>query len=34
VNQIQVRFRARDVNEMCDQVTAFGEGVLEALTTM
>lgn len=33
VNQIQVRFRARHVDEMCEQVAAFGHGVLPALAT-
>jgi probable F420-dependent oxidoreductase len=28
VNQWQVRFRARSAGELCDQVAAFGEGIL------
>ncbi len=33
VNQIQVRFRARSADELCDQVSAFGDGALAALAT-
>lgn len=31
VNQFQVRFRARSAGELCDQIAAFGEGVLGPL---
>jgi probable F420-dependent oxidoreductase len=31
VNQFQVRFRARSATELCDQIAAFGEGVLGPL---
>ncbi|MEX1007629.1 MAG: LLM class flavin-dependent oxidoreductase [Acidimicrobiia bacterium] len=32
VNQIQVRFRARDCDELCDQMAAFATGVAPMLT--
>jgi probable F420-dependent oxidoreductase len=32
VNQLQVRFRARGVDELCDQMTAFASDVAPALT--
>jgi hypothetical protein len=32
VNQIQVRFRARGVDELCDQLAAFASDVAPALT--
>jgi alkanesulfonate monooxygenase SsuD/methylene tetrahydromethanopterin reductase-like flavin-dependent oxidoreductase (luciferase family) len=32
VNQLQVRFRARSAQEMCEQVTAFGETVAPLLS--
>jgi alkanesulfonate monooxygenase SsuD/methylene tetrahydromethanopterin reductase-like flavin-dependent oxidoreductase (luciferase family) len=32
VNQLQVRFRARDVGELCDQVEAFGRDVAPLVT--
>jgi alkanesulfonate monooxygenase SsuD/methylene tetrahydromethanopterin reductase-like flavin-dependent oxidoreductase (luciferase family) len=34
VNQLQVRFKARDAGEMCDQIAAFGRDVAPLLTTM
>jgi hypothetical protein len=27
VNHLQMRFRARDIEEFCDQVAAFGERI-------
>ena len=32
VNQIQVRFRARSCDELCDQMAAFGTDVAPLLT--
>ena len=34
VNQVQVRFRARSADELCDQVAAFAANVMPAITTI
>ena len=34
VNQILVRFKARDCDELCDQMVAFATEVAPALTTI
>jgi alkanesulfonate monooxygenase SsuD/methylene tetrahydromethanopterin reductase-like flavin-dependent oxidoreductase (luciferase family) len=34
VNQLQVRFRARDCEELCDQIAAFADGVLPAVSVI
>ena len=34
VNQLQVRFKARSCNELCDQMAAFATEVAPLLTTI
>ena len=34
VNQLQVRFKARSCDEICDQMTAFATDVAPLLTTI
>jgi hypothetical protein len=34
VNQLQVRFKARSCDELCDQITAFARDVAPLVTTI